>query len=225
MFAHHPGATRTRRREGGVRHDERAAHLGTTTAARSSHPLLRSQLRGHDTNAVQICGGGLREAGWRAEVGFVLLRGPRVVSLTFWLRYFCRYFDDSVRDDYAAGQLDAQVRAPLHRKARPWPLILMWLGREYSTGDAGAHYLRRQLNGPSQECSIHDITVLLVPFISSSSIPSCFRRRCHHRTCCQERYPAPIPSNIDCFGSLPVRTCYNKCYDQTICVIPQQRAA
>ncbi len=33
----------------------------------------------------------------------------------------CRYFDDSVRDDYAAGQLDAQVGVPLHRQ--------LWLPR------------------------------------------------------------------------------------------------
>ena len=75
------------------------------------------------------------------------------------LLFSSRYFDDSVRDDYAAGQLDAQVRTVSHRLVLAPSLMLMWPGREYTPGNAGAHHLRRQLNGSSHQCSIHDITL------------------------------------------------------------------
>lgn len=51
---------------------------------------------------MQVCRGGLREVRRCSEVGD---SGYIVDAISI----SCRYFADSVRDDYAAGQLDAQV--------------------------------------------------------------------------------------------------------------------
>lgn len=65
------------------------------------------------------------------------------------LRYHAtRYFADNVRDDYAAGQLDAQVNLsyPLTPQKRGSHDV-SFLGRRCLAGDEGAVHLRSELNG------------------------------------------------------------------------------
>jgi hypothetical protein len=69
-----------------------------------------------------------------------------------------RYFADSVRDDYAAGQLDAQVRTPRSRPTFPTDLLLQ-LGRGRAARDARALHMRRELDSfKSDIVAIADIT-------------------------------------------------------------------
>jgi hypothetical protein len=54
-----------------------------------------------------------------------------------------RYFPDSVRDDYAAGQLDAQVRNSRPLSNRMW--LTLELGGRCASGDERVVYMWREL--------------------------------------------------------------------------------